>query len=286
MNTAKHIEVCNIHIDAMAHLAKQMVAVRAIKPGEVGAFLAATSTAVLDAAAKFEPNEEPAVAVALETATTAGPVSAEAASGPVVIHESAAVEPREETPMEVTERKFVNPRNKASRDLMRARRGTVPTAADLPAMAMALRSVPAEAKKRGRPRADAPKGVVTAAQREFDALFLATYPPMEGLTPENCIGHDEITVIFDGVKLRMIKRHLLKKYGLTHEDYCRIYGLGDDYPSCSEAYRDHRSMHARNQGLGTARVPKIPVAEKTAFVTPKRSYDKAGDMLMQSAVSA
>ena len=91
---------------------------------------------------------------------------------------------------------------------------------------------------------------------------------MPGLTPENAIGHGEITVLFDGKRLKMIGRHLRTRYGLSFADYKRIYGLPDDYPSCAPGYAAERSRHARNQGLGTAKVPK-------RVVTPIRSAEGA-----------
>jgi predicted transcriptional regulator len=89
---------------------------------------------------------------------------------------------------------------------------------------------------------------------------------MSGLTVENTVSDNEITILIDGKKMKMIKRYLQTKYGITFEDYKRIYNLPDDYPSCAPAYRSVRAGHAVTQGLGTGRVPRKRL--KLATVNP------------------
>lgn len=144
----------------------------------------------------------------------------------------------------------------------------------LPAFAQAQRYI---APKRGvgRPRKDAAPVVLTPEQQAFDRAFLEAYPVREGMTAENSVGYDKITVIFDGKRLKMIKRHLETKYGITFEDYLRIYSLPADYPSVAPGYADERRKHAKRQGLGTEKVPKIKSKEDT--VKPMRVVSKASD---------
>ena len=67
--------------------------------------------------------------------------------------------------------------------------------------------------------------------QEEDAKFLEKYPPIKGLNAENTIFEDGLIVIFNGKKIKLLKRYLKRKYNLEFEDYIRIYKLGDNYPS-------------------------------------------------------
>jgi hypothetical protein len=138
--------------------------------------------------------------------------------------------------------------------------------APVPALVAALGVNNAQPRKAGRPRRDAPKPMVPKELRRLDAEFRAKHPPLEGLNARNTVASDKITVIMDGKKLKMIKRHLLTKYGITFEDYKRIYGLGDSYPSCAPGYSLERSEHAVKQGLGTERVAKVKIEAEAAAV--------------------
>lgn len=64
-----------------------------------------------------------------------------------------------------------------------------------------------------------------------DAKFLEKHPPIEGLNAENTICEDGLIVIFNGKKIKLLKRYLKRKYNLEFEDYIRIYNLGNNYPS-------------------------------------------------------
>lgn len=83
-----------------------------------------------------------------------------------------------------------------------------------------------------------------------DEEFRAKHPPVPGLNAQNTVEPDGITVLMDGVKKKMIKRYLTATYGITFEDYKRIFGLGDDYPSCAPNYAGDRREHAIAHGLG------------------------------------
>lgn len=54
----------------------------------------------------------------------------------------------------------------------------------------------------------------------------------------------------DGKKLKMLKRHLRSKFGLTPDQYRTKWGLPKDYPMVSPGYAHKRSELARQIGLG------------------------------------
>ena len=50
-----------------------------------------------------------------------------------------------------------------------------------------------------------------------------------------------IVCLEDGMRLRMLKRHLSSAYGLTLDDYRKRWGLPRDYPMVAPAYATKRS---------------------------------------------
>ena len=64
------------------------------------------------------------------------------------------------------------------------------------------------------------------------------------------VQHDFIVCLEDGKKLKMLKRYLRSRYGLSPDDYRRRWGLPADYPMVAPAYAARRSDFAKQIGLG------------------------------------
>jgi predicted transcriptional regulator len=65
------------------------------------------------------------------------------------------------------------------------------------------------------------------------------------------IQHDYIVCLEDGAKLKMLKRYLRSRFGLSPEEYRRKWGLPPEYPMVAPAYAERRSDFAKRIGLGT-----------------------------------
>ena len=61
---------------------------------------------------------------------------------------------------------------------------------------------------------------------------------------------DHIVCLEDGMKLRMLKRHLQTSHGMTPEQYRRKWDLPAAYPMVAPGYANHRSSLAKQSGLG------------------------------------
>lgn len=72
---------------------------------------------------------------------------------------------------------------------------------------------------------------------------------------------DHIVCLEDGAKLKMLKRYLQVRYGMTPRQYREKWGLPADYPMVAPNYTSHRSSLAKQAGLG--RKPGNPVPERT-----------------------
>ena len=60
----------------------------------------------------------------------------------------------------------------------------------------------------------------------------------------------------DGMKLKMLKRHLKTRYNLTPEEYREKWGLPADYPMVAPNYADQRRELAKKIGLGRSKSKK------------------------------
>jgi hypothetical protein len=272
MSVQASVDIGNAHLEALMGYTRTMVAANKVQPENAPAFMSALSEAMMATVTKFK--------VVAEVVAKAAEMANEAGKG----KSSAAVKAKTKTSKNKTEASSDGKEAKVTKYAKTAKmraalsaKGPIPDR--LPAVVAAYRFV---APKRGvgRPRKDAPKPILTERQLAFDKAFLEKYPVLEGLTEANSIDHEELTILFDGTKLKMINRYLWTKHGITVEDYRRIYGLAPDYPSCAAAYREERRGHAKRQGLGTDMVPKTPkgakakkvakAAGKVVSISPKR----------------
>ena len=62
---------------------------------------------------------------------------------------------------------------------------------------------------------------------------------------------DYLVCLEDGKKLKMLKRHLASRYGLTPAEYRAKWGLAADYPMVAPNYAKQRSEMAVSHGLGS-----------------------------------
>jgi predicted transcriptional regulator len=61
---------------------------------------------------------------------------------------------------------------------------------------------------------------------------------------------DQLTCMECGMRMKMLKRHLLTVHSLTPEDYRSKYNLPDDTPMVTSNYAELRSQLAKASGLG------------------------------------
>jgi len=82
----------------------------------------------------------------------------------------------------------------------------------------------------------------------------------EGIKPavtvKKSITPDYIICLEDGKKLKMLKRYLRSRYGLTPDAYRAKWGLPADYPMVAPNYAAKRSAFAKKIGLGRGAAPR------------------------------
>ena len=75
-------------------------------------------------------------------------------------------------------------------------------------------------------------------------------PPKPAVSIRRSVRPDYIVCLEDGKKLKMLKRHIKTRYGLTPEAYKERWNLPPDYPMVAPSYAQQRSILAKKIGLG------------------------------------
>lgn len=65
--------------------------------------------------------------------------------------------------------------------------------------------------------------------------------------PEQTVFDDYIICLEDGKKMKMLRRHLKVKYGMSFQEYKQKWGLPIDYPDVCKSYSKVRAEIARNR---------------------------------------
>jgi predicted transcriptional regulator len=74
--------------------------------------------------------------------------------------------------------------------------------------------------------------------------------PAPVVSPKKSVFPDYIICLEDGRKLKTLKRHLRSTYNMTPEQYREKWDLAADYPMVAPNYAEHRSVLAKQLGLG------------------------------------
>ena len=86
-----------------------------------------------------------------------------------------------------------------------------------------------------------------AAAREH---HLGDHPRHPAVPIKQSVSNDYLICLEDGKKLKMLRRHLKRAYGMTPEQYRARWGLPLDYPMVAPSYAQKRSELAKKMGLG------------------------------------
>ncbi len=84
-----------------------------------------------------------------------------------------------------------------------------------------------------------------------DAPVVVEERPVPAVSIRGSVKPDYIICLEDGKKLKMLKRHLMTRYGMTPDDYRAKWGLPADYPMVAPNYAEQRRSLAKQIGLGT-----------------------------------
>ena len=99
-------------------------------------------------------------------------------------------------------------------------------------------------------------------------------PPTPAVPIRKSVLPDHLICLEDGAKMKMLKRYLRVRFGLTPAAYRERWGLPSDYPMVAPSYASRRSDLARQSGLGRkpASAP-APATEQPILDTVEAEQD-------------
>jgi predicted transcriptional regulator len=96
--------------------------------------------------------------------------------------------------------------------------------------------------------------LIRSVYNSLNQLGQETHSAVEKKPPavpiKKSITNEHIICLEDGKKLKMLKRYLRTRFGLTPDEYRRKWGLPANYPMVAPAYAKRRSEFAKQIGLG------------------------------------
>ena len=101
----------------------------------------------------------------------------------------------------------------------------------------------------------------------------ATEPLQPAVSIRASVKPDYIVCLEDGKKLKMLKRHLMTRYGMTPDDYRAKWSLPADYPMTAPNYAEERKALAVKIGLG--RKPKGEAAPAPSKARGRKKVESA-----------
>lgn len=112
------------------------------------------------------------------------------------------------------------------------------------------------------------KSVYAALVGVSDPVEIVEVKRVPAVSVRASIKPDSITCLDCGVKMKMLKRHLMTDHGLSPQDYRARWGLNADYPLVAPEYAERRKVLAVQIGLGRkagvggkpGRPRKVPMA--------------------------
>lgn len=119
--------------------------------------------------------------------------------------------------------------------------------------------------------------VPVAEENRFKDLPRETW---NGMDPEDAVHPDYIVCLFDGVKRKMLHRHIRQQYKMEAADYIAHFGLRPDYPMTAANYRKEKSLNAKAQGFGKSKgkpAKEAPATPATPAKVARRSRTKVAE---------
>ncbi|PYD62777.1 transcriptional regulator [Gluconacetobacter entanii] len=117
------------------------------------------------------------------------------------------------------------------------------------------------------------RNVFTALGATADGWQDKVEPQQPAVPIKKSVFPDYIICLEDGKKLKMLKRHLDRAYGMTPDQYREKWGLPPHYPMTAPNYAAKRSALAQQSGLGRSitSASATPAAAQADAEAPARA---------------
>ena len=121
---------------------------------------------------------------------------------------------------------------------------------DTSSLELVSKIVSAYVSSNSLPSGELPDLITTIHEALQNPDQAAASPPEPAVPIKKSVRPDYVICLEDGLKLKMLKRHLRTSYNMTPDEYRRKWGLSSDYPMTAPKYAARRSELAKIIGLG------------------------------------
>ena len=117
--------------------------------------------------------------------------------------------------------------------------------------------VSAYVSKNSLPSGELPDLIMTVREALERPDRAALSPPEPAVPIKRSVKPEYVVCLEDGMKLKMLKRHLRTAYSMPPDEYRQKWGLASDYPMVAPEYAARRSELAKKIGLGRKAGQKV-----------------------------
>ncbi len=117
--------------------------------------------------------------------------------------------------------------------------------------------VSAYVSKNSLPSGELPDLIMTVREALERPDRAALSPPEPAVPIKRSVKPEYVVCLEDGMKLKMLKRHLRTAYSMSPDEYRQKWGLASDYPMVAPEYAARRSELAKKIGLGRKAGQKV-----------------------------
>ncbi len=128
---------------------------------------------------------------------------------------------------------------------------------DTSTIVMVSEIVSAYVSKNSLPPSELPNLIKTVHDALSSPDQGASSVPEPAVPIKKSIRPDYVICLEDGIKLKMLKRHLRTAYDMSPDEYRQKWGLASDYPMVAPKYAARRSELAKKIGLGRKAGQKV-----------------------------
>ncbi len=121
---------------------------------------------------------------------------------------------------------------------------------DTSSLELVSKIVSAYVSNNSLPSSELPDLITTIHEALQNPDQAAASTPEPAVPIKRSIRPDYVVCLEDGMKLKMLKRHLRTAFNMTPDEYRRKWGLSSDYPMVAPKYAARRSELAKKIGLG------------------------------------
>jgi predicted transcriptional regulator len=128
---------------------------------------------------------------------------------------------------------------------------------DTSSLELVSKIVSAYVSKNSLPPGELPQLIRTVSEALKTPEQVAASRPEPAVPIKKSVHPDYVICLEDGMKLKMLKRHLRASYDMSPDEYRQRWGLPSDYPMVAPKYAAVRSELAKKIGLGRKAGSKV-----------------------------